>query len=93
MDGSCISTSMIRERMIDRMSDTTRLINRMILKSFVTKIVSTTDKRLVDIKITEIGLTKLEEVSKEIKQMDVHLKNLSSAQHNELNSLLDTLRG
>jgi DNA-binding MarR family transcriptional regulator len=87
-----ISTSIIRERMIDKMSDTTRLISRMIKKSLVSKITCNHDKRLVDIQITEIGIGVMERVNQDIHQIENKLEALSNDEHVSLNTLLDRLR-
>ena len=50
-----LSTMQIRDRMLDRMSDTSRVVDRMLLKELVIKKTNTIDKRLVDITITEKG--------------------------------------
>src|SRR5687767_5160630 len=47
-----LSTLQIRERMLDKMSDTSRIVDRLVAKDLVKKTTCTTDKRLVDIVIT-----------------------------------------
>src|SRR6476620_10027639 len=54
--GIPLSTMQIRERMLDRMSDTSRIIDRMVTKGIVEKKPNDNDKRLVDITITAKGL-------------------------------------
>src|SRR6476469_1914886 len=44
-----LSTLQIRERMIDRMSDTSRIVDRLVIKGLIDKKTSSADKRLVDI--------------------------------------------
>src|SRR5574343_1417816 len=55
-----LSTLQIRERMLDKMSDTSRIVDRLIKKGMVEKKVSATDKRLVDVNISKKGLQLLE---------------------------------
>ncbi len=50
-----LSTLQIRERMIDKMSDTSRIVDRLIVKELVKKCTCPKDKRLVDVTITEKG--------------------------------------
>ncbi len=88
-----ISTSIIRKRMIDKMSDTTRLISRLQKKSWVTKVTCTKDKRLVDILITQAGLALLQKIDLKTSSIDNLLNQLSEKEINELNILLDKLRG
>ena len=44
-----LSTLQIRERMLDRMSDTSRIVERLLKKGWVHKVVCASDKRLVDV--------------------------------------------
>src|SRR4029079_539355 len=48
-----LSTLQIRERMLDKMSDTSRIVDRLITKGLVKKAICKTDRRLVDVMITE----------------------------------------
>ena len=58
--GQPLSTSQIRQRMLDKMSDSSRIVDRLILKGMVKKNDCKSDKRLVDIVITDKGLKLLE---------------------------------
>lgn len=91
--GEPISTSVIRERLIDKMSDTTRIIDRMLAKELVEKKSCKSDKRLVDITISRKGIKLLEKIDRTSKQMDDIFKKLTVAETKELNLLLDKLRG
>jgi len=88
-----ISTSVLRERMLDKMSDTTRLINRMIKKSWVSKVTCPSDKRLVDIQISDLGLGLLDRISHEMPNLEQKLNGLDKKDLLQLNMLLDKLRG
>lgn len=87
-----LSTSEIRIRMIDKMSDTTRIINRMVKKNLVIKTVSESDRRLVDIRISELGLTLLEQIDQHHVQLSDHFNGLTEEEAILLNQLLDKLR-
>ena len=52
---TALSTLQIRERMLDKMSDTSRIVDRLLLKSLAKKTISKKDKRLVDVTITTKG--------------------------------------
>ena len=54
-----MSTSEIRRRMLDKMSDISRIIDRMVKKQVVKKKICPSDKRLVDIEITKTKTTNL----------------------------------
>lgn len=87
-----MTTSEIRSRMIDKMSDITRLIERLIKKGLVSKSVNIGDKRLVDISITQQGQTVLADFSKQKGELVDILKNLSQEESELLNKLLDKIR-
>lgn len=87
-----VSTMQIRERMLERMSDTSRVVDRMVLKGIVAKKTNTQDKRLVDVTITEQGLEILERLDKKNNELDGIMFNLSEDEMNLLNNLLDKLR-
>ena len=87
-----LSTLQIRQRMLDKMSDTSRIVDRLIKKRLVSKNLHSRDKRLVDVAITEKGLQILHEIDKFEKQMDDILKNLSEKEAESLNFLLDKIR-
>ncbi len=48
-----LSTLQIRDRMLDKMSDTSRIVDRLVKKELVEKAICEADKRLVDIRITD----------------------------------------
>lgn len=87
-----LSTMQIRQRMLDKMSDTSRLVDRMIKKGFVKKVVCKADKRLVDVTIAEKGRKLLEQMDQCEAEIDALIKNISEEQAVALNSLLDAIR-
>lgn len=87
-----ISTSAIRERMLDRSSDASRIVERIHKQGLVEKKTSATDKRLVDVKISSKGLKLLEKLDQQTEQMDQILGNLTTEEAMELNRLLDKAR-
>ncbi len=87
-----LSTSQIRYRMLDKMSDTTRLIDRMITKGWVKKSVSEIDRRLVDIMITEAGLDLLDEIRGIEAKAEEIFSNLTKEEIQNLSDLLDKVR-
>lgn len=90
--GKPISTLQIRERMLDKMSDTSRIVDRLVLKGLAKKTVCKTDKRLVDVSISAKGKTLLEKIDEHEKDMDAVFGNLSDAEAKTLNKLLDKIR-
>jgi DNA-binding MarR family transcriptional regulator len=88
-----LSTLTIRERMLDKMSDTSRIVDRLLLKGLVNKKTCPTDKRLVDISITEEGKKILAKIDMKEKEMTAIISNLSQEEMKMLNGLLDKMRG
>ena len=87
-----LSTLQIRERMLDKMSDTSRIVDRMVLKELVEKRVCSKDKRLVDITITQKGQDLLKRLDEASAKMDAVMDNLSDTEAEQLSGLLDKLR-
>src|SRR6188768_1612160 len=74
-----LSTLQIRERMLDKMSDTSRIVDRLIIKGLAKKVVCKTDKRLVDVSITDKGKKILQKLDKDEEEMDKITGALSPA--------------
>lgn len=90
--GKPLSTLQIRQRMLDKMSDTSRIVDRLIVKGLVSKTVCPDDKRLVDVSITDKGMKMLEKMDKYENDMDAVFGNLTNAEAKTLNNLLDKIR-
>lgn len=91
--GTPLSTLQIRQRMLDKMSDTSRIVDRLVKKELVKKVICSTDRRLVDVTITEKGLNLLEELDGFNHEMDASVGNLTEEEAVILNGLLDKIRG
>ncbi|NBT07501.1 MAG: MarR family transcriptional regulator [Chitinophagia bacterium] len=87
-----LSTLKIRERMLDKMSDTSRIVDRLIVKGLVEKTACIKDKRLVDITVTKKGLQLLEKLDALNEHIDSILKGVSEKEANTINQILDKLR-
>jgi len=87
-----LSTLKIRERMLDRMSDTSRIVDRLLLKGLVKKVINKTDKRLVDVTISPKGKKVLENMDEFEKDIESLAKGLSVIEMKTLNMLLDKIR-
>lgn len=88
-----LSTSDIRERMLDKMSDASRIVDRLNKTELVERKICTTDKRLVDVFITEKGLEQLKEIDALMDAFHSKLQSLTEQEAETLNKLLDKLRG
>lgn len=91
--GDPISTSVIRERLIDKMADTSRMVDRLYQKGLVDRRVCPSDKRLVDISLSEKGQLLLSELDRLEAQLDHILGGLNDAEASQLSQLLDKARG
>ena len=87
-----LSTLQIRERMLDKMSDTSRIVDRMITKGLVNKATSRKDRRLVDIIISPKGLKLLRKLDGRQYELDGILKNISAREAATLSKILDKVR-
>jgi DNA-binding MarR family transcriptional regulator len=87
-----LSTLQIRERMLDKMSDTSRIVDRLVAKDLVKKSSCKSDKRLVDVVITDKGKKLLEKLDSKNEEMDAVLNGLSETEVKTLNKLLDKVR-
>jgi DNA-binding MarR family transcriptional regulator len=90
--GEPLSTLQIRQRMLDKMSDTSRIVDRLLKKGLVKKVICKADRRLVDVTISDKGLKMLDKMDRHQEDMDGVFKNLSEAEAKTLNKLLDKVR-
>lgn len=87
-----LSTLQIRERMLEKMSDTSRIVDRLITKGLVKKVTCKTDRRLVDVIIADKGKKLLERLDVRQDELDHVLTNLTEEEANQLSNLLDKIR-
>lgn len=87
------STSDIRNRMLDKMSDASRIVDRLLAKGYLDRKSCEKDRRLVDVVINQKGLELLKKMDKNIIASAKEFQNLSRDEVSQLNQLLDKLRG
>lgn len=87
-----LSTNQIRERMLDKMSDASRIVDRLIVKNLATKKTHSSDKRLVQVEITKKGLKLLENLDPKILEMEAGITGLTKTESATMNALLDKMR-
>lgn len=87
------TVNLIKSRILDKMSDTSRIIDRLIQKGFVKKTVNSQDKRAVDVLISDKGLTLLKKLDQEVDFSKFISPNLTADEAIQLNLLLDKMRG
>lgn len=86
------SINLIIDRMLDKMSNASRLVDKLEKKKLVTRNRCMFDRRQVDVKITDKGLALLDEVEKDNAKGTLADK-LTESEAKELNRLLDKVRG
>lgn len=90
--GEPLSTLQIRQRMLDKMSDTSRIVDRLVKKGMVKKSVCREDRRLVDVLLTDKGKKLLQSMDSMNEEMDSVFKYLNNDEAKLLNVLLDKIR-
>jgi DNA-binding MarR family transcriptional regulator len=91
--GNPANLSTIQERMVDRNSNTTRLVDKLIKKGWVKRNICKQNRRKVEIFITPKGLDLLQELDPVTEQNNNDiLTNLTASEIEQLNTLLDKLR-
>lgn len=88
-----ISVNLLKERMLDKMSDTSRLVERLRAKGLVERNICKNDRRKSDVKVTSKGLELLSELEPIDLEVERTLKALSKDEAERLNNLLDKMRG
>lgn len=86
------SINVIKERMLDKMSDTSRIVKRLENKNLLTRTESDYDRRAVEITISDEGLALLSETDKSVSGFEHLLSNLSEEEAKSLNHILDKIR-
>lgn len=88
-----VKVSDITERMLDKMSNASRLVDKLVLKKLAQRTECPSDRRAVDVVITEKGLSLLRQLDERQAEWDVDLQiKLTEAEAVQLSVLLDRLR-
>ena len=87
------SVIMLKDRMIDKMSNVSRIIDKLKSKELVTRKSCKEDRRQVDIKITQKGLDLLTVLDEQLLVWEKKLTNISEQEAEVINGLLDKWRG
>ncbi|MFN8438278.1 MAG: MarR family transcriptional regulator [Cytophagales bacterium] len=89
-----VTVNYIRERMIDKSCDTSRIVERLRVKKLLERKANKTDRRAVDITISSKGLGLLYSIDSEIEKLEFkYFNKLNKEEMDQLNNLLDKLRG
>lgn len=87
-----ISIQDIKARMLDRMPDVSRIVERLRKQELINKITSSADKRTIKISISQKGKDLLESLKQYQEKMDQLVQKLSIEEATELNRLFDKIR-
>ena len=84
--------SLLKERMLDKMSDASRLVERLRTKKLLDRKICKDDRRRVNVLITQNGLDLLKELDIHDKEFDAYFNKLNKSEAKEINRLLDKIR-
>ncbi|MFN8153219.1 MAG: MarR family transcriptional regulator [Bacteroidia bacterium] len=87
-----LSLGLIKSRMLDRMSDTSRIVERLRKSGLIKRTTNSSDRRVAKITISEKGLALLSEMESEEKNMDKVSHALTDEEIAMLNQLLNKMR-
>jgi DNA-binding MarR family transcriptional regulator len=88
-----ITVNGIIERMLDKMSNASRLVDKLLLKGYVSRCDNATDRRACDIRITETGSQILKQIDEIQLNWESSRQFLTDDEADTLSRLLDKLRG
>lgn len=91
-DPSPLRLTDITERMIDKNSNATRLVEKLRQKSFLKREVCKTNRRQVDIRITTKGLDLLKQIDEQNDEWLKSIRTIQKSEAMELNRILDKMR-
>lgn len=91
--GNPANMCIIQERMITKNSNTTRLIDKLLLKELVTREVCPENRRKIEVLITKKGMQLLEELDPKVLENEQQFaNNLNTDELEQLNTLLEKYR-
>lgn len=86
------TVNLLIERMIDKNSNASRIVEKLRTKNLVERHTCEKDRRRVDVRITEKGLNVVGLISEEMKENELLAGNLTQSEAKLMNTLLDKLR-
>jgi DNA-binding MarR family transcriptional regulator len=86
------TVNLLIERMLDKMSNASRLVDKLIIKGFVERKINENDRRSCDVLITKKGLTLLSKIDKEQEDWEESFSSITKTEAKEMNRILDKLR-
>ncbi len=86
------TVNLLKDRMLDKMSNASRLVEKLRSKSYIERRICSDDRRAVDIVLTQKGLKQLERLDEELQLLRNRLNQLTDREIQTVNHLLDKLR-
>lgn len=86
------SINLLIERMMDKMSNASRLVEKLRMKQLVERKECKEDRRQADVAITDAGLKMLAEIDEDMKAFEQRFAHISEEEAAEANRVLDKLR-
>ncbi|RPD45403.1 MarR family transcriptional regulator [Hymenobacter sediminis] len=86
------TVNMLIERMLDKTSNASRIVDKLEIKELVTRKVCPSNRRAVDIRITDSGLELLQRIDAVMAVQGTGLQNLTAEEAAQLSDLLDKIR-
>tara|TARA_R110002124_G_scaffold232312_3_gene397415 strand:- start:499 stop:954 length:456 start_codon:yes stop_codon:yes gene_type:complete len=87
-----IRVSDIADRMMDKSSNTSRLVDKLLLKQYAERTLCPNDRRAVDVVITDAGLKVLEAIDPAVIEWENSLDVITPEEAEQISRLLDKLR-
>ncbi|MEO9967022.1 MAG: MarR family transcriptional regulator [Reichenbachiella sp.] len=87
------TVNLIIDRMLDRMSNVSRIVDKLVSKGYVSRMPNHRDRRAVDVCITQQGLDLLAKLDVQLESLFNQINSFSDEECSQVNSFLDRLRG
>lgn len=87
------TVNLIIERMLDRMSNVSRIVDKLVSKGLVSRVPNKEDRRAVDVRITDKGLKLLSELDITLQKLFDDINCFSDEECRVVNDFLDRFRG
>ncbi len=88
-----VRISDVIDRMLDKMSNASRLVDKLVQNKWAHRVESELDRRAVDVTITKLGMKLLVDMEATETKMEEKMLNLTNEEAEQLSNLLDKLRG
>ena len=86
------STNDLRDLLLDKSADTSRLVDRLVDKGYVSKVPCNMDSRRVNLSLTDAGLQLLADIDGKMSELDAIFGHFTDDEAHQLNTLLDRLQ-